>query len=241
MRAPRRVVLTRTPEDNAVLRRLLDGLEAELVDHPCIAVEPLPVDRAIAGRLASAHYTTLVFPSRNAVDALLSQVEAAPPSQVIAIGPATAEALSRRGWPVTGMPSEARAEVFVRESASLLPKRGAVLHVRGDQGLPIIPDGLRAAGWELDEVVVYRTVDPRPAPLPADARPTLVVFASPSAVRHFAARESFASSMEALAIGRTTEAALHERGWPARVASSTEPEAIAAAVRAWCGVARAME
>lgn len=233
MRANRRVVLTRSPEDNAAMRSALGRVDAELVELPVLTTERLPIDPEIRQRLERGEYRTIVFVSRSGVEHLLAQVDARPPETVLAIGPGTEQMLVRRGWPVAGRPSESQARVFATEVERLVPRDGRVLYVRAEGGRTEATTALRHGGWLLDEAPVYRT---RPLPqqrLSEDWRPTLVVFASPSAAEYFHARQPAGLQFEVLAIGPSTAEACEQIGWPTRQADDATVDALARAVRDW--------
>jgi len=230
------VVLTRCVADNARLREAIGSIDADVVDYPCLAIEPMPVAEAIADRLASGRYEGAVFASRNAAEHLLTGRTFAAPRHVVAIGPHTGRALERFGWPPTAIASEPNVQTAAEELGRLLPGAGAVLCVRGDIGSDLIVRALRGAGRDVDEAIVYRTIDAAAGPLPADDRATLVVFASPSAVRHFAVHnERTPHGAEALAIGPTTAAAAREAGWRTHLSAGPSAERLADAIRAWVG------
>lgn len=240
MRASRRVVLTRPPEDNQRLRAAIGEGAAEFIEYPCIAIEPLPIAHGVLEKVSSSLYDAAVFVSRNGVTRFFEEVEAASqprpsrPRQVLAIGNGTAELLVQNGWPPTALPSDARAEVAVVELDSLLHGEGAVLHVRGEIGGTLIQDALRKRGRTVDEAILYRTVDPVTTPLPRSEVSTLIVFASPSAVRHFMAHNEEPVG-EALAIGETTAAAARRAGFTVGVLPSSDLQGLADEVRRWIG------
>lgn len=228
-----RVVLTREPADNASLRRLLGDLDVDLVDYPCIAIEPLPVEPRIRDRLQRRVYQAAIFVSRNGVNALLDQCST-PPQTVVALGTGTRRALEARGWPVKGLPSEALASVLAQELDALVGDASPVLYVRAQVGSRVVPQTLRARGQEVDEALAYRTVNPLVAPLPPDPSPTLFVFASPSAITHLLAHNPRPDNAVALCIGPTTARAASEAGFlDVRQTTDSEDEAFAEAIRRW--------
>jgi uroporphyrinogen III methyltransferase/synthase len=237
VRAARRLVLTREPADNDRLREAVKDLGVEITDYPCIRVETLPAPAGLLSRVRAGAFAGAVFASRNGVESLFAQLGAAPaPADVVAIGTSTAEALLRHGWAVTGLPSETRAEVAALELDALLRSPGRVLVVRGAEGSHLLTGALRLSGREVEETVVYRTVDPIEAPLRLDERPTLVVFASPTAIRHFSAHQHDARKhpgFEALCIGPTTARAARGAGLTLRTARAASVAALAEAVREW--------
>lgn len=109
---------------------------------------------------------------------------------------------------------------------------GGVLYVRGELGEDTLPDALRARGRDVDVAVVYRTRSAAAGPLPADDRPTLVTFASPSAVRHFASGR-LQGGEQALAIGATTASAAREAGYEVVTADSPDVCGLAASIQRW--------
>ena len=232
MRACCRVVLTRTPADNARLRSTLGEIAADVIDYPCIALESVPLTEEIAIRLRHSWYGAIVFVSRNAVEQLLSAGIDPPRAEIVAIGPSTAAELARWSWPVTAMPTEARVGAMVDEIDRLIRSTGPVLYVRGDIGEDALPDAIRSRHRSVDVAVVYKTLNPVAAPLEGDARPTLVVFASPSAVRNFH-NANAAAPVEALAIGETTAHAAASLGLKTEVSPTPDVDGLATSIRRW--------
>jgi uroporphyrinogen-III synthase len=225
------VVLTRTPEDNARLRAVLGDLPAELVDLPCIAIESVPLSTEKIALLSRRHYSAVAFVSRNAVESFFSLVTPPPPSEVVAIGPSTAQAVQDHGWPAAAVPTEPNVEQAVRETNRLFRGAGPILYVRGDLGEDTLPNALRASGRTVDVVITYRTTDARGSALAPDPRPTLVTFASPSAVRNFASVNPCVG--QALALGETTARAARDAGFEVRVAPTADISGLAKAIRGW--------
>ena len=167
-----RVLVTRAPGQASALSERLRALGAEPVELPVISFvapgDPAPLDAAIA-RLAD--YDWVIFTSVNGVDAFVTRVDAldgdlAPlaSAQLAAIGPATAARLADHGLRARFVP-----ERFVAESVlSGLVERGVagkrVLLPRAEEARDVLPDGLRAAGAEVDVVAAYRTVAPVATP-----------------------------------------------------------------------------
>ena len=130
----------------------------------------------------------MVFSSANAVTALLAHLEDARsfgPTRIAAVGPGTAETLTR--WRIVPelVPERAIAEGLL-EAFPDPPGAGArILLPRAAEGRDVLPAGLAAAGWLVDAVEAYRTV---PVTLTAGDRVAVagadaVCFASASAVR----------------------------------------------------------
>lgn len=178
------VILTRETGDNAELAARLRTRSAEVIELPCVRVEPLEDMRPLAqtvGALGEADW--LVLTSRHAADAVArcGPTRAA----VAAVGHATAERWRAHGRRVAFQPSVPTGERLARE----LPERGAAaLLARSDRALPDLPRILRDRGFEVREVVAYRTVAEACGDvagvraLLGSSGPVAVMFHSPSAV-----------------------------------------------------------
>ena len=106
--------------------------------------------------------------------------------RVAAIGPGTARAAAEAGLPVDLVPERSVAEGLVEAfgTPSAGGGSGRVVLARAEVARAALPDGLRAAGWEVEDVAVYRTV---PRELTAEQRSRVaaadgVVFTSSSTV-----------------------------------------------------------
>ncbi len=228
----RRVVLTRSPEDNARIQALACDLDVEWVERTCIGYTFVPVAPAVLDDLRAGRFDAAIFPSRRAVEGLFQAGPLPAPARVVAIGPATRDALISHGWREVMTPNEARAASVVDELDTLLPGARHVLYVRGEAATHEIQTALRARrGIGITELVVYRSQPATIAPLPDDDAATLVVLASPETARTWLASD--ASHREYLAIGSSTAAAVRDAGRISRVADEATAEGLAASVRAW--------
>jgi uroporphyrinogen III methyltransferase/synthase len=134
-------------------------------------------------------YDWVVFTSANAVDRfvhLLRDARAFGAAQVAAIGPGTAERLQDANIAADLVP-----ERFVAESLlDAFPHGpGRVLLPRAAVARDVLPDGLRARGWDVDIVEAYRTEQANPAPtaLEAAQHADAVTFTSSSTVTNYLA------------------------------------------------------
>jgi uroporphyrinogen-III synthase len=107
------------------------------------------------------------------------------------------------------------AEVHLAEALvdAFPPGPGTVLVAQADRARPVVVDGLRAKGWQVEAVVAYRTVTATVTPslvaavMAADA----VTFTSASTVEGYC--EAFAVvSPVVVCIGPITAAAAEQRG-----------------------------
>jgi len=244
----KRVLVTRSAEQSGPFVDALAAAGAEAVCVPMIRLlppeDPAPLDAAL-DRLDG--YARLLFTSANAVRftaararerGLSLRVAAA---EVVCVGPATARAALEAGLPVHRVPpAQHDAEAVLAElleAGGLSGRR--ILIPRSDLARDTLPEGLRAAGAEVDAVVAYRNL---PAEVDAEglraelATLDALTFASPSAARRFvglldAGSRAVASRCAVAAIGPVTARALERAGLPATVvAPAATPEALVEAL-----------
>ena len=179
-----RVVLTRAAGANDELAARLRSAGLEVVEHPLIQIEriagpPLRVDR----------YDWVVLTSRNAVEVLFERLRGGLP-RVAVIGPGTAEALRQHGVEPALVSRRSTQEGLVEA----MPRpAGRVLFAGAEGARDVVMRELGA-----DFAPLYRAVELRPESFP-DA--DLVVLASPSAARSFAALDL---ELPCVAIGPVT-------------------------------------
>jgi uroporphyrinogen III methyltransferase/synthase len=199
----RRVLVTRSREQAAEVVEMLEELGAEAIEAPSIRIVPPadfgPLDEACR----QAHrFDWIVFTSANGADVFMRRLLAGPLDvralkgpRLCAIGPATAERLSRFGLKVDLMPVEYRAEAVVEAiKAQGLLAGARVLLPRADIARELLAEELRKAGAEVVEVVAYRTEPETMSPdgehdiyrMLLDRQIDVVMFTSASTVRHFA-------------------------------------------------------
>jgi uroporphyrinogen III methyltransferase/synthase len=167
--------VTRTREQAGALAALLAEAGAEVVECPAIALapaeDPPALDRAL-DRLAS--YDWLVFTSANGVARFFARLDETGRD---------ARALHRSRIAAEGLLARLGGE-GARGKRFLLPRAAGAR--------PILPDELRAAGAEVDEVATYRSVVPEEsvallARVLEERPPDVLTFTSSSTVTHFVA------------------------------------------------------
>ncbi|MGN6694508.1 MAG: uroporphyrinogen-III synthase, partial [Aquihabitans sp.] len=159
----KRVVVTRARAQASGLAGTLRELGAEVVEAPMIEIAD-PEDggaalRAAAGSIGA--YDWLVLTSPNGVErtfAEVADVRALAGVQVAAVGAGTAAALARHGVVADLVPAAFVAEALVDAFPAPPGDGGRVLVASAAAARDVVPEGLRAAGWEVDEVDAYRTV-----------------------------------------------------------------------------------
>ncbi len=200
-----------------------------------------PLDDALE-RLSQ--FDWVIFTSANGVRAVAGRLSPAgqPLSdsvRIVAVGPATADAVRAAGWRVdltpvesasAGILEELRARTRGRQETVLLPQSALA-----DADLRA---GLSAAGFAVTSVVAYRPVE-RPESIERARHLILagevssVVFTSPSTVRVIA--EDFSSESTwppVVAIGQRTLAESRKCGIPGvQMARSPEPKSVLEALR----------
>lgn len=178
------VILTREAGDNTGLAARLRPWAADVVELPCVRIDPLDDPRSLREALAALRDEDwLVVTSRHGADAVArcGPTRAA----VAAIGDATTERLREHGLRVAFRPSAPSGTALARE----LPRRpGVVVLARSDRALPDLPRILRERGLSVRDVVAYRTIAEargdiaRVRELLSSPQSVAVFFHSPSAV-----------------------------------------------------------
>jgi uroporphyrinogen III methyltransferase/synthase len=228
----KRVVVTRARAQASALVGKLRALGAETVELPTIEV----VGEPPAG-LAVAAYDWVAFTSVNAVERVLAglrDARAFGAARVAAVGPGTAAALASRGVVADLVPASAVAEALVEAFPA---GAGRVLLPQAAGARPVLAEGLRAKGWEVEVVEAYRTVAARPsaAALAAAATADAIAFTSSSTVTSWLALGAPLPAVVAC-IGPVTAATAAEHGLPVTVVASEHTvdglvEALAGAFR----------
>lgn len=228
-----RVLVPRTKEQAAGMSARLAGYGAIPQSVPTISVEPprnpAQMDRAIKG-IVEGRYKWIVFTSVNAVNAVWDKIfelglDARDFAGVhlAAVGSKTAEAIRAKGMvpelqpPLNKYNAEGLVEVFPNFVDDIDVVSGVLLP-RADLAGETLPAGLTALGWEVDDVVAYRTV--RAAPPSAEVRDLIksggfdaVTFTSASTVRNLVGIAGKPHARTIIAcIGSSTEAAAEELG-----------------------------
>ena len=161
----KRVLVTRARSQASRLAESLEAQGAETVQAPAIRICPVVDTEALDAAIGNiGRYDWITFTSPNGVRgvrdrlaALTLDSRALSGVRVATVGPATAEAVEEMGIRPDMSPRVYAAEGLLDEFAAQGIRNGRVLCLRSDIGRPTLPDGLRAAGLEVDEVVAYRT------------------------------------------------------------------------------------
>ncbi len=193
----KRVLVTRSRSQASVLSEMLAREGADPVELPTIEIFPLddpsPLDDAIR---SLGSYDWVIFTSANGVEALFDRMKCLgldtrsfASAKVGAIGPATAQALARRGISADFVPDEYVSEAVVKEMGGMELEGARVLLPRADIGREALSEGLIRLGARVDQVAAYRTLVPqeswsRARELLQDGRIDVATFTSSSTVRN---------------------------------------------------------
>lgn len=234
----RRVVVTRAGPQASELSRRLRAVGAEVVEVPTIRiVDPEDGGAALRDALARVSgFDWVVVTSPNGARRLCAGIRDGRDLagvQLAAVGPGTAAVLAEHGLVADLVPPKAITESLLEAFPPAPAGGGRVLLVRAAVARDVLPEGLRQAGWEVEDVDAYRNV---PAELDDRVRERIagaevVTFASASAVKNFVA----AAGVDAVppvvaAIGPITAAAATELGL--EVAVEAEEHTLDGLVRA---------
>ncbi|WP_411964983.1 uroporphyrinogen-III synthase [Haloferax sp. YSMS24] len=159
---------------------LLDSLGATPVADPMLAVEPTDATPEPA--------EFVVLTSKTGVELLAGAGWTPGDAVLCCIGPATAAAAREAGWTVDRIPEEYTSAGLVEHLAPDVSGK-TVEVARSDHGSQVLLDGLRDAGADVHETVLYRLVRPdeagKSAVMAADGDLEAALFTSSLTVDHF--------------------------------------------------------
>lgn len=186
------VVITRMSQQGGRLRRILTDLGAVDVSVPLIAIDdPSDGGAALAAAIgALAAYDWVVVTSPNGADRFAAAVgdQVLPLGlSIAAIGPGTADRLAQSGFVVDFVPDRSVGEGLVEEFPPPAETRDRALVVQAEVARPVVVEGLRAKGWQVERAAAYRTVDAHVTAeqRAAIAQADIVTFTSSSTVDRF--------------------------------------------------------
>jgi uroporphyrinogen III methyltransferase/synthase len=190
------VVVTRAAARAGALVTALEAAGATVQVLPVVeTADPEDGGLAMAAAMRRAgDFAWIVLTSANGVERALDtlvDVRVLGGVRLAAVGPATAAALTERQLVADVVAEPATAEGL----AACLPvappdaSKARVLYPRAAEARPVLADALRAKGWDVEEVIAYRTVavgDRVPAAaLDEASEADVVTFTSPSTVRAY--------------------------------------------------------
>ena len=170
------------PDDERIAdaTSLLDSLGAEPVADPMLAVE------STGAVPEAAPY--VVFTSKTGVELAAEAGWTPGDATLVAIGPSTAAAAREAGWTVDVVPDEYTSAGLVAALEARV-EGDRVEVARSDHGSDVLLDGLREAGADVHETVLYRLTRPETAgesaELAAAGALDAAAFTSSLTVTHF--------------------------------------------------------
>lgn len=234
-----RVLVTR-PREADELVSCLAAADIEAIHVPTIRVRPGEPGRLAAELRNRRDGDWTVITSANGAAAVIEALGKSAgmlAGRVVAIGPATAEALRADGLRVDAVPVRSESSAIPAAMGNLARRR--VLLARGNLATPRLAADLRAAGAEVVEVVAYRTVEGPPESRPSllaalDAGLDGLLFTSGSSARGLlrllpAERRPAAHRVPAFCIGPATAATARAAGF---FVAAQAPEQTAAGLAA---------
>jgi len=126
------------------------------------ATDDAPALNEALTRLAAGEFDWMTITSATTVDVLAShRAVVAPGTRIAAVGETTAAALVAAGYHVDIVPSEENSargllEEWETATAGVIPLR--VLTLRSEIAKPLLTEGLRRIGHNVESVVAYRTI-----------------------------------------------------------------------------------
>ncbi|MCU1371538.1 MAG: uroporphyrinogen-III synthase/uroporphyrinogen-III C-methyltransferase [Ilumatobacteraceae bacterium] len=238
----RRIVVTRARAQASALAEALRTLGAEVIAAPAIEItDPDDGGAALAAAIGRiGEYDWLVLTSPNGVERTFAHIpdaRALGAVRVAAVGSGTAAALARHRIVADLVPGAFVGEALLDAFPSPPATGGRVLVSRAAAARAVLPDGLRAAGWEVDVVDAYRS---RPVPLTAEqieavAGADAVTFASSSSVTNLCdAVGAHRVPATTISIGPVTSDTIRQHGLA--VTAEADPHTIDGLVAAALGV-----
>jgi uroporphyrinogen III methyltransferase/synthase len=146
-----------------------------------VALEDFSELQAAAKRLQEFDY--LLFTSRFAVKYWAESGGGFDVKNVVSIGAKTSEALQKLG--VKNISQTAKDDSYGVIDWFSVQKKGRVLIPRSNIALPIIPDGLRSLGFDVETVTAYKNQIPANAQKVSLEKIDKIIFTSPSTVDNF--------------------------------------------------------
>ena len=228
-----RILVGRARRQASALSAGLKALGAEVIEIPFIEIRSpktyKPLDSALK---RIQEYEWLILTSVNGAEALgqrLKHLQIKPHTlahlRIVAIGPATRDAITRLGLKVAVVPDRYIAESLVERLRDKVDGK-RVLLARAKIARDVIPRELRKTGARVDVVEAYETVVPQSSKRELrvvmndpNRRPHVITFTSSSTVRNFAALLGGRgrpphTNIKFASIGPVTSATLRELDFP---------------------------
>lgn len=239
MNRPRTVYLFRSGDESDPYEEALADAGYAGISIPVLTFETVNAEKLREALEHPRSYDGLIFTSPRAVEAVASAMSWLPTENVMwhsksifAVGPKTASELRQIGFEPTGEGSGS-AEMLSEHIAACEFTR-PLLFVCGNRRRDDLPDTLREAAIDLEELCVYQSQSRESLDLAAYPEPEWVVFFSPSGV-HVVQKDDRldVDSVRIAALGETTAGALEDAGFHVdAIAREPTPNALVEALTA---------
>lgn len=146
----------------------------------------------------------VVFTSSHAVESVISLIPSKPNWTIFSVGGITRETIQRH-W---GRNAVIGTATSARELTERILEKGNIKNVLffcGEKRLETIPDTLRLNNIEVEEIIVYETIE---TPTTIDRHYDGILFFSPSAVHSFFSMNTIPTLTVLFSIGKTTSTTL---------------------------------
>lgn len=188
-----RVVVTRPEKQSRSLIEKLEQIGAQVIIAPTIEVVPIRENSAFIAQICQSisDYDWVIFTSANAVDYFMEFVEdvdSFSSTKIACIGSATSKALNRYNLMADLIPKNFVAEDLLESFPFVTAlDKGKILFPRSAQARDVLPKGLKAKGWHVQGVDVYRVVKPQLSKEVLDRAQVgdVITFTSPSSVDNY--------------------------------------------------------
>ena len=160
----KRILITRPNEQADSLCKLISNHGGVSVRFPTIKIQPIVrTDKLIKRFDEISKYDFIIFISRNAakitIDHFIGNIDVFIDTQIIAIGPGTAEELATRGLTdiiCPGSQTDSKALLDLKEMQSNKIANKQILIIRGTGGRELLADSLETRGANINYVEVYK-------------------------------------------------------------------------------------
>ena len=182
-----RVLVTRPSDRASQFEHLLEQRGATVTLLPLIGIGPPPSERHLQDAIDRAHtFDWLVFTSAAGVDSFARRgsLPSGPP-RLAAVGTSTARAIEESlGRNADLVPTEFSGEALADALIAKARTNERILILAAQDARPALAARLRAAGFAVEEVPAYSTIELNPPGLEQYiAQSDVVALASPSAVK----------------------------------------------------------
>ncbi len=164
----KKIVVTRTREQASKLSEMLVPMGARVIEFPTIEIKKLGTAGKLFDAISSmSTYDWVVFTSQNAVNIFFDEVfDSGKDARVFgkikiaAIGKASADELKKYGLTADLVPPQFVAESLLEEMKKLNMNGKRVLIPCSADARPVLADGLRALGADVNRIHIYNAVKP---------------------------------------------------------------------------------